>query len=352
MTSINDSIDSGGGNQFRRDLVRDYQDAARRAEAEARAVDPRDVEYEVMINGQCVEITCTGVLGRVPRTDAPGLYAAYSGKVDVEADPLPPIDPEEDDLHVPLLDEEEQWWLCAAIWWGMGGESGGAGFYDLPAMLNAGLRTLFSEREDDLAAAGLTMDDLQTLRRRLVRILTREATLVTEHDPLLAWATRGANERTPVDAMKPVARFQRIVIAELVNLALGYPPRDLRGEHVMRVLTRHADEAHAARGPDPESFRRNTPLYRLMNLDTDAQWKDDSRWDEAMREALVMINREATLEQDREELRIALGAAWTNEPFFGTDRLEVTLPRHLSFEPERVAVVIERVTKEMLPHIK
>ncbi len=354
MSSINndagddrhDDSDNAGLQKYR-----EYQAATRRAEVDGDAVDPRDVEYEAVLTEYDVGIGVRGILGRVPR-EAPGIWTLNEGAVDVEHDPLPSLDLTEDDLDVPMLTEQEQWWLYAALWCGMGGERGMVVFYDLPAMLDAGLRTLFSEREDDLAVAGLTMDDLQTLRRRLVRILTREATLVTEHDPLLAWVTRGADERTPVGTIRPVARFQRILIAELVNLALDYPPRDLRGEHVMRVLTRHADEAHTARGPDPESFRRDTPLRRIMNLDTDAQCDNDPRWAEAMREALVMINREATLEKDREELRLALGAAWTNETFFGTDRLDVTLPQRLSFEPQRVAVAIERVTKEVLPHIK
>lgn len=330
---------------------RNYQAATRRAEEDGDPVDPRDVAYEAMITEFDVGISVHGIRGRIPR-DAPGIWTLHEGAVDVERGPLPTVDLDGADLDVPLLTEAEQWWLFAALWWGMGGEHGGVTFFDLPAMLDVGLRILFGEREDDLADAGLTPDDRQTLRRRLVRTLTREATLVTEHDPLLAWATRSVNQRTPKGVRRPIDRFQRVLLAELVNHTLDLPPGGLRGEHAMRLLVLHTADLGPEK-PDADGMvRRNTIFRRLMRAISDARVDGDPRWDAMTLDALRTIGRDDSVEADRELLQEAVMAAWTHEDDFATDRLDVTLPKYLGFSEECVAVVIDRVRKEVLPRIR
>ncbi len=351
MTSINNDAGEHDHDSHPDNILHRRLAAARRAAEENDPVDARDVQCEIQLDAQRVIFTALGVRGRVPRQSAKP-FVAYAAEVDVHEDLLPEIDLDEIDIPAPIMRENDEWWLLAGIWWGLGGQRGGGRFFNLPDLLKAGLSTLFREREEDLEDIGLTMADQDPLRRRLLRILVKNVTLVTQRDPLLDWAPIVLDERTPTGQRRPIDRFQRIVLAELVNRALDLPAGDLRGEHAMRLLDHHTHESPVEK-PDAEGIvRRDTLFRRLVRAMADAQLDGDPRWDAMTLDALRTIGRDESVEADRAELHEAITAAWTHEDDFGTDRLDVTLVDHLDFDAERVAVVIERVRKEVLPHIK
>ncbi len=333
-------------------LNRAFAEAARRATRIGESVDPVDVYHEVMIDGGDIGVSPVGVRGRILRTDADDLLLPYEGRVDVESDPLPEIDPDEDGQTFALFDEAEQWYLFASLFHAADEPSGGFHCFDLPLRIEDGLRTLFLEREEDLAAAGLVAADQVRICRRLNHQLVREALVVTRIDPLLAWAPRRVNEAVQHIHEKPISRFQRILLGELISFALGLPSDERAvkaAENLLQAADAHQDEMSEAEEAGPH----DTPLRRVMSIIVDADLNGHHRWGTVTDEILQLAGRTVSGATDyRAELREAVFAAVVNETAFGLAPLAETLALHLGFPKDRVKVVVRRVEQEVLPHIR
>lgn len=217
-----------------------------------------------------VAIEPMGVFGCRRRPGVSWSIVTYEGRIDVHDDPLPPLDLDDEGRQ---LTPQDEWWLRAAVFWACPIDAGMAGsFGNLDETLQLGVQTLCSERSIDLFTAGLAETDAPLIAGHLCQRVLHALLLVTEPDPLLAWATTSANAMHRFGmADSPLELFNQIVLAELLAQALDRPVDDPWSQSLVEQLHHLARQRHDERSMAYSTCWHTTTTTVLKDIFADAE---------------------------------------------------------------------------------
>lgn len=341
----NFSDDEPLGDDARR-LLEQVDLATAMAEASDHRLELRDIVWHAQIEPDSVSLQPIGAFGCRESGSLSLSLAGYEGAINVHDDPLPPLDLSDDSSH-PYLDEGGRWWLLAAVFWSSPFDPGiGGSFGDLGGVITNGVSTLFSERRDGLAKAGLSPEDEPAMVKYLCRKATLGVLLATEPDPLLAWASSAANEHHGWGlAESPLTRFGNIVLEEMIGDLFEVPVEERLPAQVVRGLAWLAwDHYHANEAAFKDRWQATIPTV-LMGLYADLELNKGTAGRQIARLLLELGLHQKQIDLVRE----AVFGLWNRQMELRWSPVQEALDTFFGLPPERIERIVQRLRSEVLP---